>query len=81
MSLKYMFVHGSERISGFDRIYEYCHIPIDRIILEKLQYKKFHTAWSRIDDYNTYSDFQKYIREIACDRIPLDFEFKLFMNI
>lgn len=80
MSLKYIFLHGEIRIDGFNRVYEYCHIPIDNIILNKLEYKKFNTSWSRINDYNIYIDFQKYIRDISRDEIPLDFEFRLFMR-
>lgn len=80
MSLKYIFVHDETRLDGFNSIYEYCHIPIDNIILSKLGYSKFSTAWSRINDYDVYLDFQKYIRDIAADEIPLDFEFRLFVK-
>lgn len=80
MSLKYVFVHDVTRLDGFNNIYEYCHIPIDNIILLKLHYLKFSTAWSRIDDYDIYLDFQKYIRDIAVDEIPIEFEFRLFIK-
>lgn len=80
MSLKYIFVHDETRVSGFTNIYNYCHIPIDNIILSKLKYSKFNTAWSRINDYDTYLEFQRYIRQIAEDEIPLDFEFRLFIK-
>lgn len=80
MSLKYIFLYDETRIGGFNSIYQYCHIPIDNIILNKLEYKKFNTSWSRINDYNAYIRFQKYIREVVTDEIPLDFEFRLFMK-
>lgn len=80
MSLKYIFLYDETRIDGFNSIYQYCHIPIDNIILNKFEYKKFNTSWSRINDYNAYIRFQKYIREVVTDEIPLDFEFRLFMK-
>lgn len=80
MSLKYIFVHDVTRLDGYSNIYEYCHIPIDNIIISKLEYLKFNTAWSRINDYNIYMDFQKYIRNIAVDEVPLEFEFRLFLE-
>lgn len=80
MSLKYIFLYDESRVDGFNSIYQYCHIPIDNIILNKLEYKDFNTAWSRINDYNEYINFQRYIREVVTDEIPLDFEFRLFMK-
>lgn len=80
MSLKYIFLYDESKIDGYDSIYQYCHIPIDNIILNKLEYKNFNTAWSRINDYNEYINFQRYIREVVTDEIPLDFEFRLFMK-
>lgn len=79
MSLKYIFLHDETRLNGFNSIYEYCHIPIDNIILSKIDYN-FSTAWSRINDYDIYLDFQKYIRKIVLEESPLDFEFRLFIK-
>lgn len=80
MTLKYIFVHDKSQISGFEDIYGFCHIPIDNIILSKLDYNFFDTAWSRIDDYEIYFKFQKYIRNKVKPEVPLDFEFRLFME-
>lgn len=80
MSLKYIFVHDETRLDGFNKIYEYCHIPIDNIILSKLDYPRVTSTWSRINNYDIYLDFQKYIRTRAEDETPLDFEFRLFIK-
>ena len=58
MSLKYIFVHDVTRLDGYSNIYDYCHIPIDNIIILSIGYLKYSTAWSRINDYNI-SGFSK----------------------
>ena len=79
MTLKYIFVF-QERIKGFENLLQFSHIPIDNIILSKLHYKEFTTSWSRINDYDVYLSFQKYIRGIAKDKTPLEYEFRLFTS-
>jgi hypothetical protein len=80
MTLKYIFLYGENKINGFKNIYGFCHIPLDNIILDKIDNKYFNTTWSRIDDYSNYLSFQIEIRKIADDLAPLDYEFKLFMS-
>lgn len=80
MSLKYIYLHPQSKIDGYYNVYEYCHIPIDNIILEKLNSYKFKECWSRIDNYSIYMDFQNYIRDKYSGNIPLDYEFNLFMQ-
>ncbi|MGL5152426.1 MAG: hypothetical protein ACRC7N_17860 [Clostridium sp.] len=77
MTLKYIFLHGKDRIPGLTYLYNFCHIPIDNIILKKLNFD-FNVAWSKLNDYQVYIEFQKNIRDKNI--IPLDFEFKLFME-
>lgn len=81
MSLKYMFAVGSDIINGIDRNYEYFHIPLDNIIQDKLtiyNIKKIDTRWSRIDNYQTYFQYQVQVRNTFHGEIPLDVEFRLF---
>lgn len=80
MTFKYIYIYGN-KISGFEKVYEFCHIPIDNIILSKLpKYFHFGVRWSRINDYQDYLEFQKSIRDFIGDEIPLDYEFELFMS-
>lgn len=82
MTLKYVFTLGEKRISGFQPVYSLCHIPIDNIIVDHLVNHGFSSlpnAWSRLNDYRWYLDYQKQIR----DRFPyppLDVEFRLWMG-
>ncbi|MFA7057373.1 MAG: hypothetical protein WC155_07420 [Candidatus Cloacimonadales bacterium] len=77
MTIKYFFVF-QDKIKDFEKLYQYSHIPIDNIIIDKLEYKDFNTSWSRNNDYDEYLLFQKYIRSITGDMTPLEFEFRLF---
>jgi hypothetical protein len=81
MTLKYMFAIGANVIQGIDRNYDYYHIPLDNIIQDKLlrhNIDRIPTRWSRIDDYQTYLQYQKQVRETFAGQIPLDVEFRLF---
>lgn len=81
MSFKYLFALGENRVNGISKNYKYFHFPVDNIIQDeffKHGIKKFKLAWSRIDDYSDYLDYQILIREKFHDQIPLDIEFILF---
>jgi hypothetical protein len=81
MILKYLFALGETRISGITNNYQYFHVPIDNIIMNKLQENgidKFDMAWSKIKDYNTYHEYQVKIRNMYKNQIPMDVEFMLF---
>jgi len=84
MTFKYIFTMGENRLSGFDNLYRFCHIPLDNIILEKLKeeygFSGLSCAWSRLDDYEEYLSCQKLIRQIFAAELPLDVEFKLWMK-
>ncbi|SRR6266567_1258710 len=80
MSLKYIFAMGEGRVPGYENIYKFCHIPIDNILLQELEEYQAPTiscAWSRLDNYKEYFDFQLWIRK-KFDSIPMDVEFSLF---
>jgi hypothetical protein len=81
MTLKYLFVIGSDIINGIDRNYQYFHIPIDNIIQDKLtKYKieRINLKWSRINNYEVYFNYQKLVRKTFVGQIPIKVEFKLF---
>ncbi|NQV18859.1 MAG: hypothetical protein HQ534_09985 [Armatimonadetes bacterium] len=82
MTLKYLFALGEKRINGICMNYEFFHVPIDNIIQDRLKIKynidRIDGAWSKISDYNIYLDYQKNLRIICPDFIPMDIEFRLF---
>lgn len=81
MTLKYLFALGNDRIKGITKNYQYFHFPVDNIIQDKfvkLGIPKFKIAWSRIELYSDYLDYQIIIRKKFTGQIPLDVEFKLF---
>src|SRR3989339_9480 len=59
MTLKYLFVL---EVSELNNMLAFLHVPIDNIILDKLKnrqmdYPKFETPWSKIDNYDKYINF------------------------
>lgn len=76
MTAKYLFALGN-RVNWKCKNYVYFHIPIDNIILNKLNFR-FGTRWSRIDNYADYLNFQIWIRQTYEDELPLDVEFRLY---
>lgn len=82
MTLKYLFVMGEANVPGIKGNYTYFHIPLDRIIIKQLRGLGLGDfdgkPWSKIDDYDTYYNYQQAIRNLYKDRIPMDVEFDLF---
>ncbi len=91
MALKYIYMmnninEGSLLQKNYRTLYQYCHIPLDRIILDAfwIKYDIDYTdgvCWSGLN-YKQYMQYQKKGREIAekSNLAPLDVEFDLFMN-
>ncbi|MDQ1245348.1 MAG: hypothetical protein QG565_1689 [Campylobacterota bacterium] len=82
MTFKYIFSYGNKYLDGYNEIYQFCHVPLDNILIDAL--KKFHppklkTSWSRIDNYETYIEYQNWFRN-KFDNLPLDVEFKLWLQ-
>jgi hypothetical protein len=78
MALKYVYVFGELRLPGYDKLFPYCHVPIDNIILEKDEFKElrsFNCAWSRISNYEEYMAFQLAVRQKFLGSSPLAVEF------
>ena len=82
MTFKYLFTLGESRVPGFESVYSFCHVPLDNIVLDSLvkyDLPKPSIAWSKINDYNEYLDYQKAIRH-KFDKDPLDVEFYLWLG-
>lgn len=76
-----MFAIGDGLINGIEHNYMFFHIPIDNIIQEKLvnhSINEIKGKWSRINNYDTYLQYQKLVREAFIGQIPLEVEFRLF---
>jgi len=82
MTFKYIFCMGESRLPGYFDLYEFCHVPIDNIILDNISQSGapvISCPWSRLDDYTEYMSLQKWFRE-KFDLPPLDVEFRLWVN-
>jgi hypothetical protein len=83
MALKYVFVFGEERLSGYALSYRLAHIPLDNIILERLRplgVPQLTTSWSRVSSYGEYMAVQKWVRSTFPDSAPLAVEFALWQG-
>jgi hypothetical protein len=81
MTFKYVFTFGDSRIPGFSAIYNHCHAPIDRIVVERLiplGFPKLSRAWSRIC-YGEYFSRQEWVRN-TFKIPPLDVEFRAWQK-
>lgn len=74
MTLKYLYVLG---YNEFSEVFSYLHVPVDKyifdIVKKELNIKKTKGAWSRIDNYSDYLNYQISIRE-KIDVAPLRWE-------
>lgn len=82
MSLKYCLAIGDDIFKGITQNINYLHIPIDNVIQDRLLIEygvcKIVGAWSKINDYGNYLNYQKEVREKICGKIPIVVEFELF---
>lgn len=76
MTFKYLHLLDYEKIQN---VYEYCHIPIDSYMLNITNYS-MSKAWSKLNDYKEYLDYQIWFRNKYNDSIPLDKEFYLWLE-
>ncbi len=82
MTFKYIFTIGESRLPGFESFYQHCHIPIDNIIVARLKEYGFpglSCAWSRINNYQGYLNYQQWVRR-RFEYIPMDVEFLLWLG-
>lgn len=76
MTFKYLHLLEYEDV---EKVYEYCHIPIDSYMLEITGYQLSKT-WSTLNDYKEYIQYQKWFRNKYKNEIPLDIEFYLWLE-
>ena len=76
MTFKYLHLLDYSEV---EKIYEYCHIPIDSYILNITNYT-MNKAWSKLNDYYEYLEFQNWFRDKYPNDIPLDKEFYLWLE-
>ena len=65
--------------SEVEKVYEYCHIPIDSYMLNITHYT-MSKPWSKLDDYVEYLEYQNWFRNEYPNDIPLDKEFYLWLE-
>lgn len=75
MTLKYLSMFDHKQT---EKVYEFFHVPIDNYIIKATNYK-FTSAWSKINSYEEYIDFQRWFRN-HYDGIPLDVEFNMWLT-
>jgi len=84
MGLKYVYVFGEERLPGFVGLYGLGHVPLDKIILDRLSQfgcpRLSSGSWSRLSHYDEYLGFQHWIRDKFPDSAPLAMEFHLWQT-
>ena len=84
MTIKYLFVAGGvgvESVGGLAACYRYAHLPIDNIMLKKIEEIPGPTVgrpWSKLSR-DLYIRFQHEVRE-AFKECPLDVELMLYHN-
>jgi len=88
MTFKYIFTLAAlneKQLSGFGKVYPFCHAPIDTVLIAQLDSKKYgipwphQCTWSRLDDYDEYLAYQERIRR-KFSLVPLDVEFRLWLG-
>ena len=77
MTFKYLHLLDYEEVQ---KVYEYCHIPIDNYMLNITNYT-MDKAWSKLNSYSEYLEYQKWFREKYPNDIPLDKEFYLWLEM
>ena len=89
MTMKYLCVLSEGNFTGkfewLGRFYPYLHVPIDSIILDKIEEARFpninldkNLCWSKIDKYEFYLKIQKNLRIGLTAMSPMDWEFDVW---
>lgn len=76
MTFKYLHLLDYPDVQN---VYEYCHIPIDSYMLNITNYT-MSKAWSKLNDYSEYLEYQTWFRNTYPNDIPLDKEFYLWLE-
>lgn len=80
MTLKYWILFGDKRKTGIEKNAKYFHIPIDSYVQKGMFDEKYPSAWSKIDDYETYMNYQRQHRKKQTENYPIIEEFNFFNN-
>ncbi|MFP4465348.1 MAG: hypothetical protein ACLFP8_09065 [Alphaproteobacteria bacterium] len=83
MTLKYIYVMGEKRVSGYERFSKFGHIPIDNVIIGKFRKEgapSLGKSWSKLKDYKKYISYQRWLREKFKGRDPLVVEFYEYLG-
>ena len=78
MTLKYWLLFGDKRIKGIDKNARFFHIPIDSFVQKGMFNEKRPDAWSKIDNYQTYFNYQELHRNKKTGNYPIVDEFIFF---
>ena len=81
MAMKYLYVLNDQTVASF---FSYLHVPMDQYIYQAAE-REFHIkptcfAWSRIDSYDDYYDYQTTIRA-ALLIPPMEWEFSAWAKM
>ena len=76
MTFKYLHLLDYPEVQ---KVYEYCHVPIDSYMLNITNYA-MGKAWSKLSDYGEYIEYQEWFRNKYPNEIPLDKEFYLWLE-
>ena len=77
MTFKYLHLLDYPEVQ---KVYEYCHIPIDSYMLSITNYT-MSKAWSKLNNYCEYLGYQNWFRDKYPNDIPLDKEFYLWLEM
>ncbi len=78
MTLKYWLLYGEKKIEGIEKNAKYFHIPIDRYVQKGMFDEKDPQAWSKINNYETYFNYQERYRSQKPGNTPILDEFNFF---
>ena len=77
MTFKYLHLLDYPEVQ---KVYEYCHIPIDSYMLSITDYP-MNKTWSKLNNYREYLEYQNWFRDKYSNDIPLDKEFYLWLEV
>jgi hypothetical protein len=84
MTLKYIYTFGERRLPGYAHLYPFGHVPLDNIMLGQLsslpKCPQLSTSWSRIQNYDEYLQFQRWVRTTFAGSSPLAVEFHMWQE-
>ena len=78
MTLKYWLLLGEKRINGIEKNAKFFHIPIDSYVQKGMFEEKNPNAWSKINEYDIYMNYQLQHRNKLTNNCPIIDEFNFF---